>query len=306
MASGSSPHTRGARLAHSACCPGNRDHPRIRGEHGTLHNVDAGHDGIIPAYAGSTSSSADSSATSAGSSPHTRGAPRLFARDCRQPRIIPAYAGSTLVLPRSRFQSWGSSPHTRGAQPRRKRCRTASWDHPRIRGEHRAPGSRQIRCVGIIPAYAGSTLCSVQRRLSDPGSSPHTRGAPLAAPALGSGYGIIPAYAGSTSKRARAFANLSGSSPHTRGAPIPSRSACPRGGDHPRIRGEHEVPRLDCVVGDRIIPAYAGSTMHMPRFSESMLDHPRIRGEHPDGIMARLAAAGIIPAYAGSTLSTSA
>ena len=91
-----------------------------------------------------------------------------------------------------------------------------------------------------------------------------------------------------------------GSSPHTRGA-LPS-----------------ELRRGD---GDRIIPAYAGST---PWFIDSrgwLADHPRIRGEHSlrEIDMAstpgssphtrgarhhhrhRSPAVGIIPAYAGST-----
>ena len=70
------------------------DHPRIRGEHPVL--LVAG-DGVL------------------GSSPHTRGAPKLVAVTHRRHRIIPAYAGST-IPPRSQLMS--------------------PADHPRIRGEH--------------------------------------------------------------------------------------------------------------------------------------------------------------------------
>ena len=73
--------------------------------------------------------------------------------------------------------------------------------------------------MGIIPAYAGSTL-DVQdrltswrdhprirgehlglaaRRVEAGGSSPHTRGAPGCGLVQVAGEGIIPAYAGSTS-----------------------------------------------------------------------------------------------------------
>ena len=76
-----------------------------------------------------------------------------------------------------------------------------------------------------------------------------------------------------------------GSSPHTRGAP-------PRPG--PRGRG------------DRIIPAYAGSTFSRRRISGALPDHPRIRGEHQEASETSHSDRRIIPAYAGSTLRRSA
>ena len=152
----------------------------------------------------------------------------------------------------------GSSPHTRGAL-------------------EFVPDGAGVR--GIIPAYAGSTACRRQpeRRRRDhprirgehcdvhfkrqlvPGSSPHTRGAPLPRHGAALEPGIIPAYAGSTTARAASARSL---------------------WDHPRIRGEHYAFRLhgrpcrgssphtrgalaEAGVGHRltgIIPAYAGST----------------------------------------------
>ena len=50
------------------------DHPRIRGEH---------------------ASAVPKPVNTEGSSPHTRGAPRIARRRCPAARIIPAYAGST-------------------------------------------------------------------------------------------------------------------------------------------------------------------------------------------------------------------
>ena len=102
----------------------------------------------------------------------------------------------------------------------------------------------------------------------------------------------------------RAIADGSGSSPHTRGAPA----------NTSKIRR-----------GDRIIPAYAGSTRAPLRRPRESWDHPRIRGEHTDktealglsqgssphtrGALASTAAGAgpprIIPAYAGSTALTS-
>ena len=113
--------------------------------------------------------------------------------------------------------------------------------------------------------------------------------------------------------------------------------------DHPRIRGEHvflsssgsfspgSSPHTRgalgieeaLVSGERIIPAYAGSTACCLRAAYSRRDHPRIRGEHlgrsggraknvgssphtrgaPSDVEKALIASRIIPAYAGSTTS---
>ena len=193
-------------------------------------------------------------------------------------RIIPAYAGSTSASTTSD---------------------SSISDHPRIRGEHGPP----------MPVSSASN-----------GSSPHTRGALPAFDVPVDFGGIIPAYAGSTSTHFFLFwsysdhprirgehrANLPvesadcGSSPHTRGARRGWCLFCSRTGDHPRIRGEHfllGVPdsvsegssphtrgaleaEADRVQEDRIIPAYAGSTIMAFSFLFAVLDHPRIRGEH--------------------------
>ena len=193
----------------------------------------------------------------------------------------------------------GSSPHTRGARVR-PQCREALH--------------------GIIPAYAGSTR--IRRRKGchrrdhprirgehrlhvdsgggDLGSSPHTRGARDRRARPEGGWRIIPAYAGST---------------------VGWLGAGQRGGDHPRIRGEHGFEDPDSLLQAGIIPAYAGSTPTASNGRSRPADHPRIRGEHAGaaafGATAvgssphtrgarhhhrhRLSALGIIPAYAGST-----
>ena len=217
---------------------GSRDHPRIRGEHRILppgqtlpggsspHTRGArpgvsptgGIRGIIPAYAGSTSTRLAAIArrpdhprirgeherlrcdthSNTGSSPHTRGARRRSRAARRASRIIPAYAGST---------SSRAGP-SRGYR-----------DHPRIRGEHGTGLSPPTLVPGIIPAYAGSTT-SPNARACPPrdhprirgehvlqlgaderghGSSPHTRGARGLGRLGRQLAGIIPAYAGSTS-----------------------------------------------------------------------------------------------------------
>ena len=157
-----------------------------------------------------------------GSSPHTRGAPSPAPESATGTRIIPAYAGSTTPS-----VMLGVS------------CR----DHPRIRGEHGERVSLMETLSRIIPAYAGSTP---GRRWCDPpptdhprirgehsvvtvtpfssmGSSPHTRGAPTAPISRRRHSGIIPAYAGSTPCGTRIL-------------------TVDR--DHPRIRGEHGIPKI--------------------------------------------------------------
>ena len=239
---GSSPHTRGARLAMP--CPRSRagDHPRIRGEHPAPHDPLRIVRGIIPAYAGSTPQNAMCQQFCQGSSPHTRGArtttwswgttrrdhPRIRgehhswrAPSLPLPGIIPAYAGSTYGSTGVPYCAMGSSPHTRGALTGRLFVTYHPRDHPRIRGEH----SLKVPCGAAIS-------------------------------------GIIPAYAGSTSFVAFDANSRRGSSPHTRGARMAETGTPPRPGDHPRIRGEHRG---------------AARYGHLRSW-----DHPRIRGEHSD------------------------
>ena len=294
------------------------DHPRIRGEHAGAGGAGAAGVGssphtrgaprgasgggcrawIIPAYAGSTSVWPDAEwpktdhprirgehlltplgrQVHQGSSPHTRGALGIEAREQSFPGIIPAYAGSTVLLlardcyvsdhPRIRGEhlkaremtvlTEGSSPHTRGAQRdpglvdgvRRiipAYAGSTLWglsigsvrgDHPRIRGEHLASNRVVWCCFGIIPAYAGSTL--PQRFFPRLGADhPRIRGEHFE-------------WIGNAIKNV-------GSSPHTRGAP------------DARRRRHHRR---------RIIPAYAGSTRPTSPPRRRRKDHPRIRGEH--------------------------
>ena len=216
-----------------------------------------------------------------GSSPRMRGAQRSSFLHLDRHRIIPAYAGSTLAA------------NANG---------DCDVDHPRVCGEHPCPSVQRIggngssprmrgarptptpKCLAsrIIPAYAGSTLCSassteyakdhprvcgehigIQRRVGIlGGSSPRMRGAPLFCTFQAFQLGIIPAYAGSTNQLMTLY-------------------ICYR--DHPRVCGEHMAvgdepggiagssPRmrgalaiLDLLAGRaRIIPAYAGSTLFL-------------------------------------------
>ena len=133
----------------------------------------------IPAYAGSTRTSATPTGTApdhprirgehgsgqdgkrcgVGSSPHTRGARPSACRSCRRRGIIPAYAGST-NLPARRHQIPGDHPRIRGEHAARITPQTlAGGSSPHTRGALH-PRARRVQEHGIIPAYAGSTPAS--------------------------------------------------------------------------------------------------------------------------------------------------
>ena len=236
---GSSPRARGAHLAafkrvHRVgiipACAGSThradvdgrcrwDHPRVRGEH--------------PEYLRLCS-------RKVGSSPRARGA-----RVCQQAHrgragIIPACAGSTRRGPAGKPGD-GDHPRVRGEHGYIDvAARIAEGSSPRARGAH-VSLSRVVGGPGIIPACAGSTrplAIGALARWDHPrvrgehspacaaggrgwGSSPRARGAlPGVHPGL-VGRGIIPACAGSTT--------VSTANPR-------------RSRDHPRVRGEHELP----------------------------------------------------------------
>ena len=170
---GSSPHTRGALPegvpvadapgiipAYAGSTLGNwtetcirPDHPRIRGEHGSLAN---------------------SAGISCGSSPHTRGAPRHLHLRRQACRIIPAYAGSTSTCAQPRTPR-KDHPRIRGEHPSRARrpsCGVGSSPHTRGAPPKACPCRQRQR---IIPAYAGSTH-EKRLKLGDDQDHPRIRG----------------------------------------------------------------------------------------------------------------------------------
>ena len=253
-----------------------------------------------------------------GSSPRMRGTLRRAFRKFRRLGIIPAYAGNTMMTPR---------------------LTTATWDHPRVCGEHdplvpsvcdvlgsspRMRGTLGRRVVGlclvgIIPAYAGNTTArnaSTKAKRDHPricgehfawdsttdfdsGSSPHMRGTHPTLDIMPGDRRIIPAYAGNTRD-------------------VSTRNGGPR--DHPRICGEHNaVPLTDASASgssphmrgtladqpqatpvDGIIPAYAGNTQHSTSKPSPPRDHPRICGEHLDRQLRYVATLGSSPHMRGT------
>ena len=256
-----------------------------------------------------------------GSSPLTRGKPRLLEILLHGTRLIPAHAGKT-----------------RPEHPRTAR----TGAHPRSRGENSAsalafsrphgssPLTRGKRSVTVpvnitarlIPAHAGKTLFPPFRSATraahprsrgenvqvtgaalDPkGSSPLTRGKQAVDWRGGSARGLIPAHAGKTR--------------------APERQG-PAGPAHPRSRGEN---RLSIGAGDRragsspltrgkrrpggaplrpcrLIPAHAGKTRCWSACHFPFGAHPRSRGENLDMAWSKSAADGSSPLTRGKQAS---
>ena len=234
---GSSPHARGALSAASAvstttgiipACAGSTrarscraapsgDHPRMRGEHHSRF---------------------DALLLSLGSSPHARGAPRTRAWSPASARDHPRMRGEHRGAGQARRRVAGIIPACAGSTESRASGWAHGRDHPRMRREHASWAQRttgtegssphargapnrsvwQRHDVGIIPACAGSTERPTLtpsghqdhprmrgehgginvRTLRRQGSSPHARGALMAAYIIAATLGIIPACAGST------------------------------------------------------------------------------------------------------------
>ena len=271
--------------------------PRMRGTH-LLHLLPFPEEGIIPAYAGNTSTPSETPLAhrdhprvcgehpryflgvteDMGSSPRMRGTP-LRCRPCmRRTGIIPAYAGNT-IFRSTRHLDCRDHPrvcgeHSRSSSMRAKR----GGSSPRMRGTL-SVGRAVCRGFGIIPAYAGNTTAENAADHDLLGSSPRMRGTPPVGHPRCRTMGIIPAYAGNT----RRWWN----------ARSPTR-------DHPRVCGEHLRTLLStCVAlgssprmrgtrarrGERrilrgIIPAYAGNTSSRTANGGHQRDHPRVCGEH--------------------------
>ena len=339
--SGSSPRTRGTRLARAACGARLPVHPRARGE----HLVDREHDDLvrrfIPAHAGNTASPWHRPNWRSGSSPRTRGTPLGPGRVVARRRFIPAHAGNT--LPRE--------------PPNR-----IHLVHPRARGEHgRAAAARGVR-RRFIPAHAGNTRGISKPGASEPRFIPAHAGNTRQAASAWRMLWVHPRARGEHGSGSTEKPGASGSSPRTRGTPATARSRCETrrfipahagntasherlallGAVHPRARGEHRnhaqlgnpvrgsSPRTRgtrsmssgcsaAMIGSSprtrgtrqgggvegvsvwFIPAHAGNTAGFRRRPHIRTVHPRARGEHDARQPAERVAGRFIPAHAGNT-----
>ena len=214
-----------------------------------------------------------------GSSPLTRGAPRIVFMNSSAGGLIPAHAGSTLVG-RIHRHCHGAHPRSRGEHPALvDQRRVVRGSSPLTRGA-RWIGGRSLRPPGLIPAHAGSTSyssVSAPPRQAHPrsrgehhgaphpkesrqGSSPLTRGARLHGCGRVGQLRLIPAHAGST------------------GA-----DQCCEGyfWAHPRSRGEHAL-----------IAVMTWLTLGSSPLTRGARTIPRRARRYP----------GLIPAHAGSTV----
>ena len=199
--------------------------------------------GIIPAYAGNTSTHTPRNLISRD---HPRVCGEHFLADkiittktqiWNELGIIPAYAGNTLFV---------------------RACNYCMRDHPRVCGEH-------LGCLRIL--------------VPTQGSSPRMRGTPTIRPVECPRRRIIPAYAGNTRRRLcwflspRDHPRVCGEHPMAFAAPEPTV------GSSPRMRGTHQMTGNQVSI-QGIIPAYAGNTRREIRLPHLRRDHPRVCGEH--------------------------
>ena len=135
---------------------------------------------------------------------------------------------------------------------------TLQRDHPRVCGEHIAPGAVAMTLLGSSPRMRGTHL---------------TRRGEQIRP------GIIPAYAGNTQR-------FLIQSPMTRDHPRVCGEHAGRRPDWRRFQGSS--PRMRGTLGRYpyrphpfgIIPAYAGNTTAAGNVDTPRWDHPRVCGEH--------------------------
>ena len=158
-----------------------------------------------------------------------------------------------------------------------------------------------VRSPGSSPHTRGARKFPEEETKDAGGSSPHTRGARVRERREHPARRIIPAYAGSTVSLLVSHFNPS-DHPRIRGEHVFRRSPDGHGvGSSPHTRG---APSLKPGVsnGERIIPAYAGSTVTVYSFVASANgSSPHTRGALRAGVGAAHRP-GIIPAYAGSTV----
>ena len=293
-------------------------HPRSRGENWMTYNV---------------------AQWVRGSSPLTRGKPRLLEILLHGTRLIPAHAGKTRPE-HPRTARTGAHPRSRGENG------PAAGMVPRVVGSSPLTRGKQTNAAlagppgRLIPAHAGKTWSYVtgpdnlwahprsrgenafrrRKRQHTRGSSPLTRGKRPRAQPLHASQRLIPAHAGKTPRRHRVAASLP-AHPRSRG----ENGRCSLSfsllrGSSPLTRGKRGLV-VACEVGARLIPAHAGKTPYGTTPHLQSGAHPRSRGENfvvveelPDGVgsspltrgkqrlrLSLLSPPRLIPAHAGKT-----
>ena len=178
-----------------------------------------------------------------GSPPHARGRrmPSFVRR--RDSRITPACAGKTSSKGRTLRMDWdhprmrgedsrketaitrrdGSPPHARGRLPRRPRDDGGLGITPACAGKTGYTLGERRR-QGDHPRMRGEDVTDLPESYGWLGSPPHARGRPPGRLPMGRRPGITPACAGKTREAVHGDE---------------------AGADHPRMRGEDQIPRSD-------------------------------------------------------------
>ena len=261
-----------------------RAHPRSRGENGRP----------IASHARNT-----------GSSPLTRGKPKLRVDRVTDARLIPAHAGKTFGVV-GRGPVGGAHPRSRGENACMARLMfSAPGSSPLTRGK--PAGFLNVIGVGrLIPAHAGKTALPFRmpsgssahprsRGENSPGSvragdaggsSPLTRGKQLGIRRVSTYTRLIPAHAGKTALAALGIA-ICGAHPRSRGENLLFDNVGKElPGSSPLTRGKRP-PWVRRVAPGGLIPAHAGKTRWSVLTKCSSAAHPRSRGENPIPSMVR-------------------
>ena len=291
--------------------------PLTRGKHAALDRRRERR-GIIPAHAGKTRPGTSCSVTRgdhprsrgenqastrtarnpSGSSPLTRGKPRLFGVADRAPGLIPAHAGKTFRAG-FRLALVAAHPRSRGENAGKTLdVLVAPGSSPLTRGK-RLDEACSVLISGLIPAHAGKTTgrsaprarprahprsrgenpASARRCPAARGSSPLTRGKPVCWLCGKPIDRLIPAHAGKTSSR-RVIGCWSWAHPRSRGENYRLRRENGLvSGSSPLTRGKQLTDGGNVAVFG-LIPAHAGKTLRATTIGSHAGAHPRSRGEN--------------------------
>ena len=275
-------------------------------------------DGLIPAHAGTTTTSSSAfsptrayphsrgenhpshqaTATRMGSSPLTRGKQQPWRKGRRRFRFIPTHAGKTSPTrpggralrahPHSRGENEliafatsslvGSSPLTRGKLLAWRVARRHGGLIPTHAGKTGFPDCRR-HGLRAHPHSRGENEMSDQVRAVAAGSSPLTRGKLQRVAVVVDPFGLIPTHAGKTLCTSLSSA-LSRAHPHSRGENcIVSKTNADLAGSSPLTRGKLAVV-LGAAHAGGLIPTHAGKTGRTSAPARPSPAHPHSRGEN--------------------------
>ena len=249
----------------------------MRGEHRTLARSSSTSAGSSPRARGAPADG-DAAAAVRGIIPACAGSTRVSHESSASKRDHPRVRGEHVSGGSSRPQRGGSSPRARGAHAAAGVLRGLPGIIPACAGST-SPTRLEVHDAGDHPRVRGEHSISRPMNSGQLGSSPRARGALYRRNNPPSAYGIIPACAGSTSQDHRSAPGLR-DHPRVRGEHrFPAHEHYVEPGSSPRARG---APNAFCVLCTTtgIIPACAGSTSPGPVPGSVRKDHPRVRGEH--------------------------